>query len=85
MVEPPNQRVNLIRAGQARKTGASTIATACPFCLLMLDDGCKAEARQEAGKAPLEVRDIAEILDDALNTIDLQKTDRNALMGHPDP
>ncbi len=68
MVEPPTQRVNLIRAKQARETGASIIATACPFCLLMLDDGSKAEARQNNGKTPLEVRDIAEILDDALST-----------------
>lgn len=72
MVEPPAQRVNVIRAQQARQTGASTIATACPFCLLMLDDGCKAEARQENAKAPLVVRDIAEILDEALQTKELQ-------------
>lgn len=73
MVEPPAQRVNLIRAQQARETGASTVATACPFCLLMLDDGCKAEARQSDGKAPLDVRDIAEILDEALMTTDFRQ------------
>lgn len=65
-VEPPDQRVNLIRARQARATGASAVATACPFCLLMLEDGCKAEVRQHDGKAPLQVRDIAEILDEAV-------------------
>ena len=73
-VEPPNQRVNVIRAHQARETGASIIATACPFCLSMLDDGCKAEARQKDGRQPLDVRDIAEIFDEAL-TIDLQGKD----------
>ncbi|MCO5101049.1 MAG: heterodisulfide reductase-related iron-sulfur binding cluster [Burkholderiaceae bacterium] len=73
MVEPPTQRVNLIRAQQARETGASTVATACPFCLLMLDDGCKAEARQSDGKAPLDVRDIAEILDEALMAADFRQ------------
>ena len=66
-IEPPDQRVNLIRARQARETGAALVATACPFCLLMLDDGCKAAARQGSdAAAPQQVRDIAEILDDAL-------------------
>lgn len=68
-VEPPDQRVNVIRARQARGTGAPAVATACPFCLLMLEDGCKAEARQENGKTPLQVRDIAEILDESLHPV----------------
>jgi len=63
-LEPPDQRVNVLRAQQARATGAAVIATACPFCLLMLDDGCKTAARQASDKAaPQQVRDIAEILD----------------------
>lgn len=67
-IEPPNQRVNVIRATQARETGASVIGTACPFCLLMLEDGSKTAARQGNGKAPLQqVRDIAEILDASMH------------------
>jgi Fe-S oxidoreductase len=67
-VEPPEQRVNVLRAQQARATGAPTIATACPFCLLMLDDGSKGAARAEGGgTTPQQVRDIAEILDEALH------------------
>ena len=65
-IEPPEQRVNVIRATQARATGASVLATACPFCLLMLEDGSKAAARADNGKTPQHVRDIAEILDSAL-------------------
>ena len=56
----------MIRATQARATGASVLATACPFCLLMLEDGSKAAARADNGKTPQHVRDIAEILDLAL-------------------
>ncbi len=64
-VEPPDQRINVTRAQQTRATGAPVVATACPFCLLMLDDGCKTAARNDGG-APQQVRDIAELLDDAL-------------------
>jgi Fe-S oxidoreductase len=67
-VEPPNERINVIRAAQARATGAPVVATACPFCLLMLEDGSKAAARAEGSNAkPQQVLDIAEILDAALH------------------
>lgn len=67
-VEPPGERVNVLRATQARSTGTSTVATACPFCLLMMEDGSKAAARAEDPNAkPQDVRDIAEILAAALD------------------
>ncbi|MDA8250280.1 MAG: (Fe-S)-binding protein [Rhodospirillales bacterium] len=70
-VEPPDQRINTVRARQARATGAPVVATACPFCLLMLEDGSKAAARAEGNEArPQQVRDIAEILDAALHGSD---------------
>jgi Fe-S oxidoreductase len=69
-VEPPDQRINLIRATQARATGAPIVATACPFCLLMLEDGSKAAARADGNNAQQQVRDIAEILDAALHRTD---------------
>ena len=66
--EPPDQRVNVIRARQASETGAPVIATACPFCLLMLEDGSKTVARQGNDKLPVQqVRDIAEILDESMH------------------
>jgi Fe-S oxidoreductase len=67
-VEAPETRINTQRAIQARATGAAEIATACPFCLLMLEDGSKAAARTAGADAkPQQVRDIAEILDEALH------------------
>jgi Fe-S oxidoreductase/nitrate reductase gamma subunit len=67
-VEPPGERINVIRAAQARSTGAPIIATACPFCLLMIEDGSKGAARAEDPSAkPQDVRDIAEILAAALD------------------
>ena len=67
-VDAPNTRINVVRATQARATGAAVVATACPFCLLMMEDGTKGAARAETPEArPQEVRDVAEILDAALH------------------
>jgi Fe-S oxidoreductase len=56
MEESRGTRINVERARQAAETGAGTIATACPFCLVMLRDGVKATA------ATTQVQDVAEIL-----------------------
>lgn len=56
--EPGNKEVNMERTEEALNTGASIVATACPFCMTMLTDGIKFKDKQE------EVRnyDIAELL-----------------------
>ena len=51
-------RVNNRRIEQLAETGAETIATACPFCMLMLTDGLKAKDLDEK----IKQLDIAEIL-----------------------
>jgi Fe-S oxidoreductase len=56
------ERVNSQRVDQAAATGASTIATGCPFCMQMLEDGVKLSEREES----LEVRDIAELVSESL-------------------
>jgi Fe-S oxidoreductase/nitrate reductase gamma subunit len=63
MEESIGKKVNDERAQEAISTGASRIATACPFCYIMLDDGVKA-----AGKEDDEVRvaDVAIHLLDAI-------------------
>jgi Fe-S oxidoreductase/nitrate reductase gamma subunit len=52
------ERVNVQRAEQAIETGAKTIATACPFCLHMLEDGLKLKGEDEN----IKVQDIAELV-----------------------
>jgi Fe-S oxidoreductase len=57
MEETLGRRINAERTAEALKTGAATVAVACPFCLTMLDDGVK-----DAGAEQVAVRDIAEII-----------------------
>jgi len=45
---------------EAAATGAQTLAVACPFCTVMLDDGVR-----ETG-AKLQVVDLATLLHDAV-------------------
>src|SRR4051794_14345929 len=48
MEESIGTKVNDERAREAISTGASRVATACPFCYIMLDDGVKAAGVEES-------------------------------------
>ncbi len=52
------QRINEMRTEQAMAVNAQLIATACPYCLQMFEDGIKAKAVEET----LKVMDIAELV-----------------------
>lgn len=56
--EKGDKRVNEERAKEAIDTGAELIASNCPFCLTMLEDGLKTYEKEEE----IKVMDIAEIL-----------------------
>ncbi|HUG47225.1 MAG TPA: (Fe-S)-binding protein [Candidatus Limnocylindria bacterium] len=59
MEEQRGTRINAERTRQALATEAETVATACPFCLVMLRDGMADAGRRGEG---VTVQDIAEIL-----------------------
>jgi Fe-S oxidoreductase len=52
--------INVERVREAAATGADTLAVACPFCTVMLDDGVQSEA------ADLRVADVATLLAEAI-------------------
>lgn len=56
MEESVGTKVNDERAKEAISTGATRVATACPFCYIMLDDGVKAAGAEEED---VKVADIA--------------------------
>jgi len=60
MEEGLGKRINQERMEEAASTGADKVGVACPYCLVMLDDGAKTVGRE------LEVADIAQILARAL-------------------
>lgn len=61
MEEKIGTSVNGERSREALATGATTVATACPFCMTMLTDGIKAHGRED-----VQVKDIAEIVAESL-------------------
>lgn len=60
-VKQEKERISQIRVREAVGTGAKRIATACPFCMTMLDDAAKISGNEDT-----KVQDIAEILADSL-------------------
>ncbi len=58
--EKEGRRVNQVRVEQAMEVNPDILASACPFCLTMFEDGVK--AKQVGDK--IKTRDIAEILAD---------------------
>ena len=60
MEEDRGTRINAERTRQALETGADAVATACPFCLVMLRDGL-ADAPDGRGDG-IVAQDVAEIM-----------------------
>jgi Fe-S oxidoreductase/nitrate reductase gamma subunit len=58
---PEKKKMGVIRVEEAIKTGAETLAVACPFCITMFEDGAKT-----LGNGKLTVKDIAEIIAESL-------------------
>ncbi len=66
MEETRGTRVNAARTLQVLDTGAATVATACPFCMVMLRDGLTDAGRGQDTADPVMAQDIAEVLAAAL-------------------
>ncbi|MGH3472463.1 MAG: (Fe-S)-binding protein, partial [Nocardioidaceae bacterium] len=62
MEERIGQRINLNRTAEAVDTGADQIATACPFCRVMLSDGLTTLQANGSASDDIEVLDVAQLL-----------------------
>lgn len=55
-------RINVNRVEEAQSCGTDTLATACSFCLIMLDDAVKLKGLEEK----MKVKDIAQMVADGI-------------------
>jgi Fe-S oxidoreductase len=55
-------RINEERSREAINTGAKVIASNCPYCMMMLNDGVKANGKEES----VEVIDLAELIAESM-------------------
>jgi Fe-S oxidoreductase len=80
MEEKIGTRINVNRTDEALATGADMISTACPYCLIMLDDATK--SRQAEGSVPESVKvvDVAQVLEQSL-----APASASAAAQHPSP
>jgi len=60
-LEEEGERMNKVRTVQAIDTNAQNIITACPFCMIMLDDGVKDISRDD-----IAVLDIAQVVEKSM-------------------
>jgi Fe-S oxidoreductase len=60
MEETRGTRINAERSRQVLETGAETVATSCPFCMVMMSDGLSAAAQD--GARTVNAMDISEVL-----------------------
>ena len=58
METPAEKRFSVLRVNEAVEAGADVLATACPYCISLLEDSRKTENLEDK----LEVLDITELL-----------------------
>jgi Fe-S oxidoreductase len=72
MEERIGKRVNLERTDEALATGADVVGTACPYCMVMLDDAIK-QRQAEGAAAGVRVLDVAQVLEASLQAQEERK------------
>jgi Fe-S oxidoreductase len=80
MEESIGKKVNDERAEEAISTGATRVATACPFCYIMLDDGVKGAGKEED---EVRVADISMHLLEAIERGERRLADQGAPLQTP--
>jgi len=66
MEEKIGKRINVERTDEAIGTGADVVGTACPYCMIMIDDAVKQRQSEGAASESMRVLDIAQILETSL-------------------
>jgi hypothetical protein len=77
MEEHIGKRINHERVDEALATGATTVATACPFCRVMVTDGVN-DRQEAAGREGVDVRDVAQLLLESLDRSSITLPEKGA-------
>ena len=56
------KRVNMERTEEALCTGADVVSTACPYCMIMLDDAVRALSKED----DVRVLDLSQLVEESL-------------------
>lgn len=64
MEERIGKRVNMDRTAEALGTGADVVSTACPYCMIMLDDAVRANAKEDY----VRVLDLSQLVEESLTS-----------------
>ena len=56
------KRINMERMDEALGTGADVVSTACPYCMIMLDDAVRANAKEDE----VRVLDLSQLVEESL-------------------
>ncbi|MGH8989225.1 MAG: (Fe-S)-binding protein [Acidimicrobiales bacterium] len=62
MEESIGTRVNMERTQEALGTGADVVSTACPYCMIMLDDAVRANGKEDE----VRVLDISQLVEESM-------------------
>ncbi|HZC71913.1 MAG TPA: (Fe-S)-binding protein [Jatrophihabitans sp.] len=68
MEEKIGKRVNVERTDEALSLDPDLISTACPFCMVMLNDAVTQRVSEGAAREDVKVLDVAQILQQSLGT-----------------
>jgi Fe-S oxidoreductase len=77
---PGKEAAGVIRMREAVQTGAQTVVAECPFCIKMLEQG----AQSVVAGSEVRIRDIAEIVAEALNEDDVAARGANGNLQNHD-
>ncbi|MCA1830795.1 MAG: (Fe-S)-binding protein, partial [Actinobacteria bacterium] len=67
MEETTGKRINAERMDQLLETNPDVVSVACPYCMIMLDDGAKDAVQQGRASEDLKVLDVAQLLAQSVN------------------
>ncbi len=63
MEETIGKRINMERTDEAFSTGADVVSTACPYCMIMLDDAVRANSKEDE----VRVLDLSQLVEESLS------------------